>query len=52
MAIKRNETQFGSVAMATLQNETLCMRRITGDVRVRDESEEDQKRYCVDTCAR
>ena len=52
MAMKRNKTQFGTVAMATQQNETLCMRRITGDVRVRDESEEDKRRYCGDTCTR
>ena len=52
MAMKRKETQFGTVAMATQQNETLCVRRITGDVRVRDESEKDKIGYCGDTCAR
>ena len=52
MAIKKNATQFGTVAMTTQQNETLCMRRITGDVRIRDEREEDKRQYCGDTCTR
>ena len=50
MATKNNKTQTHEVTMATQQNEPLWIRRIFGSVQVRDETEEDRKRYCGDPC--